>query len=118
MMSAPDNRFDRIAVKYIGDRRLVVIEQLTALPRQGNHIGQALLGAQPGPWRRRHRRRPRRLDARGVDVSEIFHYAGGPFKNAVENPRGGGRDPQGRSYFSFASFEDPDWSWLHIEDAA
>src|ERR1700745_235703 len=46
--------------------------------------------------------------ARGVSVSEVFHYAGGPFNNAVENPRVGGRDPQGRSSFSFASFEDPD----------
>jgi catechol 2,3-dioxygenase-like lactoylglutathione lyase family enzyme len=53
------------------------------------------------------------LIARSVDVSEIFHYAGGPFNNAVENPRIGGRDPQGRSYFSFASFEDPDGNgWL------
>jgi len=53
------------------------------------------------------------LIARGVDVSEVFHYAGGPFNNAVENPRVGGRDPQGRSYFSFASFEDPDGNgWL------
>ena len=53
------------------------------------------------------------LIARGVDVSEVFHYAGGPFNNAVENPRVGGRDPQGRSYFSFAAFEDPDGNgWL------
>lgn len=53
------------------------------------------------------------LIARSVDVSEVFHYAGGPFNNAVENPRVGGRDPQGRSYFSFASFEDPDGNgWL------
>ena len=53
------------------------------------------------------------LIGRGVDVSEVFHYAGGPFNNAVENPRVGGRDPQGRSYFSFASFEDPDGNgWL------
>ena len=53
------------------------------------------------------------LIARGVDASEVFHYAGGPFNNAVENPRIGGRDPQGRSYFSFASFEDPDENgWL------
>ncbi|UFP95319.1 VOC family protein [Gloeobacter morelensis] len=53
------------------------------------------------------------LIARGVEVSEVFHYAAGPFNNAVENPRVGGRDPQGRSYFSFASFEDPDGnSWL------
>ena len=53
------------------------------------------------------------LLARGVNVSEIFHYAGGPFNNAVENPRVSGRDPEGRSYFSFASFEDPDGNlWL------
>ena len=53
------------------------------------------------------------LIARGVNVSEVFHYAGGPFNNSVENPRVGGRDPQGRSYYSFASFEDPDGNgWL------
>jgi catechol 2,3-dioxygenase-like lactoylglutathione lyase family enzyme len=53
------------------------------------------------------------LIARGVNVSEVFHYAGGPLNNAVENPRVAGRDPEGRSYFSFASFEDPDGNrWL------
>jgi catechol 2,3-dioxygenase-like lactoylglutathione lyase family enzyme len=53
------------------------------------------------------------LMARGVDVSEVFHYAGGPFNNALEKPRVSGPDPQGRSYFSFASFEDPDGNgWL------
>ena len=53
------------------------------------------------------------LIARGVDVSEVFHYAGGPFNNAMEKPRIDGHDPQGRSYFSFASFEDPDGNgWL------
>jgi catechol 2,3-dioxygenase-like lactoylglutathione lyase family enzyme len=53
------------------------------------------------------------LIARGVGVSEIFHYAGGPFNNAVEKPRVGGPDPEGRSYYSFASFEDPDRNeWL------
>jgi catechol 2,3-dioxygenase-like lactoylglutathione lyase family enzyme len=53
------------------------------------------------------------LIASGVDVSEVFHYAGGPLNNAVENPRVAGRDPQGRSYYSFASFEDPDGNgWL------
>jgi catechol 2,3-dioxygenase-like lactoylglutathione lyase family enzyme len=50
---------------------------------------------------------------RGVNVSEVFHYAGGPFNNTIENPRVVGRDPEGRSYFSFASFEDPDGNrWL------
>lgn len=53
------------------------------------------------------------LIARGVDVSEIFHYAAGPFNNTVENPRVSGPDPERRSYFSFASFEDPDGNgWI------
>jgi catechol 2,3-dioxygenase-like lactoylglutathione lyase family enzyme len=53
------------------------------------------------------------LIARGVNVSEVFHYPGGPFNNTIENPRVVGRDPEGRSYFSFASFEDPDGNrWL------
>ena len=53
------------------------------------------------------------LIARGINVSEVFHYAGGPFNNTIEKSRVSGRDPQGRSYFSFASFEDPDGNrWL------
>lgn len=53
------------------------------------------------------------LIARGVDVSEVFHYAAGPFNDTVENPRVAGRDPEGRSYFSFAAFEDRDGNvWL------
>ena len=56
------------------------------------------------------------LIARGVKVSEVFHYAGGPFNNAVENPRVSGRDPEGRSYFSFASFEDPDGNRWQMQE--
>jgi hypothetical protein len=53
------------------------------------------------------------LLARGIEVSEVFHFAAGPFNNTVENPRVSGRDPENRSYFSFASFDDPDGnSWL------
>lgn len=59
------------------------------------------------------------LIARGVKVSELFHYAAGPLNNSVENPRVGGRDPEGRSYYSFASFEDPDGNgWLLQEITA
>ena len=53
------------------------------------------------------------LIARGIAVSEVFHYAGGPFNNTIANPRVSGRDPENRSYFSFASFDDPDGNhWL------
>jgi catechol 2,3-dioxygenase-like lactoylglutathione lyase family enzyme len=59
------------------------------------------------------------LAARGVNVSEVFHYAAGPFNNAVENPRVAGADPERRSYYSFASFEDPDgnrWQFQEIKE--
>ena len=56
------------------------------------------------------------LIARGIDVSEVFHYAAGPFNISVENPRVGGRDPEGRSYYSFASFEDPDGNGWLLQD--
>jgi len=53
------------------------------------------------------------LITRGVEVSEVFHFAGGPFNNFVKDPRVGGRHPEGRSYYSFASFSDPDGNgWL------
>jgi catechol 2,3-dioxygenase-like lactoylglutathione lyase family enzyme len=53
------------------------------------------------------------LIARGVNASEVFHFASGPLNNTGEQPRVAGRDPEGRSYFSFVSFEDPDGnSWL------
>jgi catechol 2,3-dioxygenase-like lactoylglutathione lyase family enzyme len=55
----------------------------------------------------------RDLIARGVNVSDVFHFAAGPYNDTVENPRIVGRDPEGRSYFSFVSFDDPDGNnWL------
>ena len=56
---------------------------------------------------------------RGVKVSEVFHYAGLPFNNSAENTRLSGRDPEDRTYLTFASFEDPDGNrWLLQEVTA
>lgn len=53
------------------------------------------------------------LIARGVDASEVFRFAGGPFNESVPPGRISGPDPEGRSYFSFVSFQDPDGNgWL------
>ncbi len=53
------------------------------------------------------------LVGRGVKVSEVFHFAGLPFNNSGDQPRINGRDAEGRSYFTFASFEDSDGNeWL------
>ena len=52
------------------------------------------------------------LAADGVDVSETFHFQS-DLLNARGEGRAAGPDPQGRSYFSFASFNDPDGNgWL------
>jgi catechol 2,3-dioxygenase-like lactoylglutathione lyase family enzyme len=56
------------------------------------------------------------LLSKGVDVSEVFHDAGGSpgggFIAATE-ARAAGPDPQRRSYASYASFSDPDGNvWL------
>ena len=49
----------------------------------------------------------------GVDVSEVFHFDGNLLRVAGTKGRVPGPDPEGRSYFSFASFSDPDGnSWL------
>jgi catechol 2,3-dioxygenase-like lactoylglutathione lyase family enzyme len=52
------------------------------------------------------------LRGRGVDVSDVFHFQG-DLLNLRSNGHTAGRDPQGRSYFSFAAFTDPDGNgWL------
>jgi catechol 2,3-dioxygenase-like lactoylglutathione lyase family enzyme len=53
------------------------------------------------------------LTGHGVDVSEAFHFTGNLLRVAGTNGRVPGPDPEGHSYFSFASFSDPDGnSWL------
>src|SRR5581483_1613218 len=49
----------------------------------------------------------------GIDVSDVFHDAGGVFHHAGTTDRVPGPDPQRRSYCSFASFRDPDGkNWM------
>ncbi len=61
------------------------------------------------------------LLGRGVNVSEVFHQAGGVYAGPDEpylfgRLRVGGPDPDHRSYRSFASFHDPDGNgWLFQE---
>jgi catechol 2,3-dioxygenase-like lactoylglutathione lyase family enzyme len=53
------------------------------------------------------------LVGRGVDVSNIFHFDGNLLHVTGTNGRVPGPDPKRSSYFSFASFSDPDGnSWL------
>jgi catechol 2,3-dioxygenase-like lactoylglutathione lyase family enzyme len=56
------------------------------------------------------------LLARGAEVSEVFHDAGGGLAGGFHpgtQGRAEGPDPEGRSYGTYASFSDPDGnSWL------
>lgn len=56
------------------------------------------------------------LIAHGVEVSDVFHDAGGSLGGgfiAAHEARAMGHDPQRRSYASYASFTDPDGNgWL------
>ncbi len=58
----------------------------------------------------------RELLSHGVQVSEVFHDAGGGLAGgfyAGSEARAPGSDPQRRSYASYASFNDPDGNrWL------
>jgi hypothetical protein len=51
-----------------------------------------------------------------VEVSEVFHDAGGSLGGGLQagtKGRAPGADPEGRSYASYASFSDPDGNgWL------
>jgi catechol 2,3-dioxygenase-like lactoylglutathione lyase family enzyme len=64
------------------------------------------------------------LIGRGVEVSDVFHDAGGVYAGPDEpylfgRIRVGGQDPEHRSYRSFASFRDPDGNgWLFQEITA
>ena len=58
------------------------------------------------------------LIGRGAAVSEVFHFEGGLLR-VDGHGRAPGGDPEGRSYFSWASFSDPDGnSWLLQEVTA
>ena len=72
------------------------------------HFGKGITTAQPGSVQSLYLVVSDMEEARaaligsGVDVSEVFHYGG------IRGPRIPGPDPEGRSYRTFASFDDPD----------
>jgi catechol 2,3-dioxygenase-like lactoylglutathione lyase family enzyme len=56
------------------------------------------------------------LTERGVQVGQPFHDAGGVFHHAEGDALRRGPDPAGRSYGSFASFDDPDGNRWFLQE--
>jgi len=103
---APDDKFRALQFTPSGSEASIIFGRGITSKKPGSADGLTLVVEDVDAARKD-------LVARGIAVSEVFHYAGGPFNSSTQNPRVAGRDPEGRSYFSFASFEDPDGnSWL------
>ena len=102
----PDDKFRVLQFTPPGSETSIIFGKGVPSPKPGSVKSLTLAVADINAARKD-------LVDRGVKVSEVFHFAGGPFNDTGENPCEGGRDPEGRSYFSFASFEDPDGNgWL------
>jgi catechol 2,3-dioxygenase-like lactoylglutathione lyase family enzyme len=56
------------------------------------------------------------LTGNGVDVSEVFHDAGGVFYHAGNADRVTGPAPDHQSYGSFVSFSDPDGNGWFVQE--
>jgi catechol 2,3-dioxygenase-like lactoylglutathione lyase family enzyme len=56
------------------------------------------------------------LAGRGVDVSDVYHDAGGVFHHGGTAARVPGPDPERRTYSSFVSFGDPDGNGWVIQE--
>jgi catechol 2,3-dioxygenase-like lactoylglutathione lyase family enzyme len=56
------------------------------------------------------------LIGHGVDVTEVFHFEGNLLRVSGTQGRLTGKDPNGGSYFSFASFSDPDGNSFLLQE--
>jgi catechol 2,3-dioxygenase-like lactoylglutathione lyase family enzyme len=56
------------------------------------------------------------LIERGVDVSDVFHDAGGVFHHGGVAARVAGAAPEHKSYGSFLSFSDPDGNRWYVQE--
>jgi catechol 2,3-dioxygenase-like lactoylglutathione lyase family enzyme len=53
---------------------------------------------------------------KGVEVSDVFHDAGGVFHHAGRTSRADGPAPDHKTYGSFVSFSDPDGNGWYIQE--
>jgi len=87
-------------------------------------IGKGVTSAEPGSFQGLHlvvsdieAARGELVDL-GIDVSDVFHDAGGGFHHLGDQARVPGRDEKGRSYCSFASFSDPDGNGWYLQEVS
>lgn len=110
----------RMDIDYVGEEPDFRVVQLTPPGSECSIIvGDGITGAAPGSLEGLQLTvadiEAARADlvGRGVEVSEVFHDAGGIFHHAGTAGRVSGPAAERADYGSFASFEDPDGNgWL------
>jgi catechol 2,3-dioxygenase-like lactoylglutathione lyase family enzyme len=110
----------RMDIDYVGDEEGFHVVQFTPPGSECSIIiGDGITGAAPGSYEGLQLTVVDLVAARadlierGVEVSEIFHDAGGIFHHIGTANRAAGPAPENADYGSFASFEDPDGNgWL------
>jgi catechol 2,3-dioxygenase-like lactoylglutathione lyase family enzyme len=110
----------RMDIDYVGDEEGFRVVQLTPTGSECSIIiGEGITGAAPGSVEDLQltvtdiEAAREDLVDRGVEVSEVFHDAGGIFHHAGSAGRVSGPADDRADYGSFASFSDPDGNgWL------
>jgi catechol 2,3-dioxygenase-like lactoylglutathione lyase family enzyme len=109
----------RLDIDYLGDAGFRVVQFTPPGSGVSVTVGSGISDAAPGSVEGLHlivsdiEAARAELIGRGVEVSEVFHDAGGVFHHAGTAGRVPGPDPERRSYGSFASFRDPDGNgWI------
>jgi catechol 2,3-dioxygenase-like lactoylglutathione lyase family enzyme len=110
----------RMDIDYVGDEAGFRVVQLTPTGSECSIIfGEGVTAADPGSYEGLQltvtdiAAAREELIGRGVEVSEVFHDAGGIFHHIGTANRTIGAAPENADYGSFASFSDPDGNgWL------
>lgn len=104
----------RLDVDYIADDSYRVVHLTPPGSQCSILFGTGVTTAAPGSMHGLHlvvsdiKAAHAELVGRGVEISEIFHDAGGVFHRGTEEGRVSGPHPERASYSSFAAFSDPD----------
>jgi catechol 2,3-dioxygenase-like lactoylglutathione lyase family enzyme len=103
----------RLDIDYAREQDHRVVQFTPPGSEASIHIGKGITSAAPASVQNLYlivsdiERARADLIGRGIDVSEVFHFAG------LLGPRVAGPDPKHGSYGSFATFKDPDGNgWL------
>lgn len=112
----------RLDIDYVADENFRVVQFTPPGSQASIIIGKGITPAAPGSLQNLHLvttdiiAAREELVASGIDVSEVWHDAGGIFHHIGEEARVSGPHPDRADYGSFVSFSDPDGNGWYIQE--